>query len=81
MKKSEYKKTAIRMPMYIWEKLQKASDKYGVSCNSLMVLWIGEKLSLEDKQDKLTSPEAVGRIFKELGVIDNNQISLFENKE
>lgn len=66
MKREGYKKTAIRMPEYLWNELTEVAYKYGVSNNSMMVLWIGQMLEMERKKNDILKPENMGKMLNEI---------------
>lgn len=72
----EYKKTAIRMPLYLWDELTVVSKKYGISNNSMMVLLIGNFLNTERQKEQLLSPEGIGKVISQLNY---DQLSIFNN--
>ena len=63
----EYKKTMIRMPVGMYEKLQERASVLGVSVNALMVIYIGEKLEEARKVDSMLQTDSIVQILKGLG--------------
>ncbi len=63
----EYKKTIIRMPLHLYERLQERASVLGVSVNSLMVIYIGEKLEEARKLDNMLQTDSIVQILKGLG--------------
>lgn len=72
-----YKKTAIRMPEFLWNELTVVSERLGVSNNGLMVMWVGEKLQEEKAKVNAMTPEGIGRILSKMVDKDGEQLSLF----
>lgn len=75
MNKDEFKKTAIRMPVTMWDELTEVSKRYGLCNNSMMVLAVGHLLETERKKESALSPEGLGTIMSQLNA---EQLSLFK---
>lgn len=80
MTEKKMKKTAIRMPQELWDKVEYFSNQLGISCNAYMVLSIGTKVKMDMKQDELTTPENVAMIFGKM-VNNDEQLSLFSEEK
>lgn len=64
--KVEYKKTAIRMPLSMWNEISEVADRYGFTNNGLMVLAVGQYLETERKKQELQSPETIVNMMNNL---------------
>ena len=62
--KVEMKKTAIRMPVTLWDDLNEVAKTIGMTVNGLMVYYIGNAVKQQKMADALLlSPEKLGTVL------------------